>query len=113
MARWLLALAEYDITCVNPKAIKSQALADLLAQFPSGEHEPAEVSLPGAVHVSAAAVEAYWDLKFDGASGAEKGGAGITLTSEGEKFHLSYKLDFECSNNEAEYEALILGLIAA
>ncbi|XP_028078727.1 uncharacterized protein LOC114280545 [Camellia sinensis] len=114
MARWLLALAEYDITCVTPKAIKSQALADLLAQFPSGEHEPAEVSLPGVVHDSAAVVEAYWDLKFDGASGAEKGGAGITLTSEeGEKFHLSYKLDFECSNNEAEHEALIQGLIVA
>ncbi|XP_028109700.1 uncharacterized protein LOC114308334 [Camellia sinensis] len=111
---WLLALAEYDITCVTPKAIKSQALADLLAQFPSGEHEPAEVSLPGAVHVSAAAVEAYRDLKFDGASGSGKGRAGITLTSEEEeKFHLSYKLDFECSNNEVEYKALILGLIAA
>ena len=26
---------------------------------------------------------------------------------------MSYKLDFHCSNNEAEYEALILGLIAA
>ncbi|XP_028105055.1 uncharacterized protein LOC114304077 [Camellia sinensis] len=114
MARWLLALAEYDISCVIPKAIKSQALADLLAQFPSGEHEPAEVPLPGEVHVSAAVVETYWDLKFDGASGAGKGGDGITLTSqEGEKFHLSYKLDFECSNNEAEYESLILGLIAA
>ncbi|XP_028114983.1 uncharacterized protein LOC114312887 [Camellia sinensis] len=114
MTRWLLALAEYDITCVTPKAIKNQALADLLAQFPSGEHEPAEVPLPGKVHVSAAAVETYWDLKFDGASGVGKGGAGITLTNQArENFHLSYKLDFECSNNEAEYEALILGLIAA
>ncbi|XP_028124257.1 uncharacterized protein K02A2.6-like [Camellia sinensis] len=73
MARWLLALAEYDITCVTPKAIKSQALVDLLAQFPSGEHEPVEVSLPGKVHVSTAAVETYWDLKFDGACGAGKG----------------------------------------
>ncbi|XP_028100286.1 uncharacterized protein LOC114299690 [Camellia sinensis] len=113
MARWILALAEYDITCVTPKAIKSQALADLLAQFPSGEHEPAEVHLPGVVHVSTTTVETYWDLKFDGAFGAKKGGAGITLTSQGEKFHLSYKLDFECSNNEAKYEALILGLIVA
>ncbi|XP_028102204.1 uncharacterized protein LOC114301451 [Camellia sinensis] len=102
----------------NVKALVKEWVADeppdtLLGTVPFGEHEPAEVSLPGAVHVSAAAVEAYWDLKFDGASGAGKGGAGITLTSEGEKFHLSYKLDFECSNNEAEYEALILGLIAA
>ncbi|XP_028071982.1 uncharacterized protein LOC114274291 [Camellia sinensis] len=111
MARWLLALAEYDITCVTPKAIKSQALVDLLAQFPSGEHEPEEVPLPGEVHVSAATVKTYWDLKFDGASRAGKGGVGITFISqEGEKFYLSY---FECSNNEVEYEALILGLITA
>ena len=41
-------------------------------------------------------------------------GTGIVLTSKsGEKLYLSYKLDFHCSNNEAEYEALILGLIAA
>ncbi|XP_028119392.1 uncharacterized protein LOC114316894 [Camellia sinensis] len=114
MARWLLPLAEYDITCVTPKAIKSQALADLMAQFSFGEHEPAEVPLLGEVHVSATAVETYWDLKFDEASGARKGGVGITLINqEGEKSHLSYKLDFECSNNVAEYEALILGLIAA
>ncbi|XP_028085998.1 uncharacterized protein LOC114286976 [Camellia sinensis] len=113
MTRWLLALVEYDITCVTPKAIKSQTLADLFAQFPSSEHELAEVPLPGEVHVSAVAVETYWDLKFDGASRARKCGAGITPTNQkGEKFHLSYKLHFECSNNEAEYEALILGLIA-
>ncbi|XP_028104876.1 uncharacterized protein LOC114303897 [Camellia sinensis] len=87
MVRWLLALAEYDITCVTPKTIKSQALADLLVQFPSGEHEPVEVPLPGEVHVSVAVVETYWDLKFDGTSEVGKGGAGITLTSqEGEKF---------------------------
>ncbi|XP_028054231.1 uncharacterized protein LOC114258477 [Camellia sinensis] len=113
MARWLLVLAEYNITCVTPKAIKIQALADLLAQFPSGEHEHVEVPLPGEIYVSVVAIESYWDLKFDGASGAGKGGFGITLTSQtGEKFHLSYKLDFECSNNEAKYEVLILGLIA-
>lgn len=29
-----------------------------------------------------------------------------------EKCHLAYKLSFPCSNNEAEYEALILGLLA-
>ncbi|XP_028082845.1 uncharacterized protein LOC114284155 [Camellia sinensis] len=96
------------------QAIKSQALADLLAQFSFGKHELAEVPLLGEVHVSAVVVETYWDLKFDRAFGVGKGGAGITLTSqEGEKFHLSYKLDFECSNNEADYEALILGLITA
>ncbi|XP_028089235.1 uncharacterized protein LOC114289665 [Camellia sinensis] len=113
LRHYFLAHSIQVVTWSDP-AIKSQVLTDLLAQFPSGEHELVEVPLPGEVHVSVAAIETYWDFKFDGASGAGKGGAGVTLTSqEGEKFHLSYKLDFECSNNEAEYEALILGLIVA
>ncbi|XP_028121464.1 uncharacterized protein LOC114318721 [Camellia sinensis] len=59
-------------------------------------------------------VEKLQRAKFIEPIQTRKCGAGITLTShEGEKFHLSYNLDFKCSNNEAEYEALILGLIAA
>lgn len=39
IARWLLQLSELDITVSNPKGIRIQALANLLAQFPTGEHE--------------------------------------------------------------------------
>ncbi|GMP49154.1 hypothetical protein CsSME_00016227 [Camellia sinensis var. sinensis] len=114
VARWLLALGEFEITCVAPKAIKSQALADLLAQFPSGDYEPVNEELRGEVHAAMASEESFWTLSFDGAAAGEKGGTEIVLTSKsGEKLYLSYKLDFHCSNNEAEYEALILGLIAA
>ncbi|XP_028055176.1 uncharacterized protein LOC114259368 [Camellia sinensis] len=96
------------------KAIKSQALADLLAQFPSGDYEPVNEELRGEVHAAMASEESFWTLSFDGAAARGKGGTGIVLTSKsGEKLYLSYKLDFHCSNNEAEYEALILGLIAA
>ncbi|GMP93460.1 hypothetical protein CsSME_00043281 [Camellia sinensis var. sinensis] len=113
VARWLLALGEFEITCVAPKAIKSQALADLLAQFPSGDYEPVNEELRGEVHAAMASEESFWTLSFDGAAAGGKGGTGIVLTSKsGEKLYLSYKLDFHCSNNEAEYEALILGLIA-
>ncbi|XP_028106499.1 uncharacterized protein LOC114305595 [Camellia sinensis] len=114
VARWLLALGEFEITCVAPKAIKSQALADLLAQFPSGDYEPVNEELRGEVHTAMASEESFWTLSFDGAAAGRKGGTGTVLTSKsGEKLYLSYKLDFHCSNNEAEYEALILGLIAA
>ncbi|XP_028123762.1 uncharacterized protein LOC114320886 [Camellia sinensis] len=58
--------------------------------------------------------ESFWTLSFDGAAAGGKGGTEIVLTRKsGEKLYLSYKLDFHCSNNEAEYEALIWGLIAA
>lgn len=46
VARWLLQLREVDITLVNPKRIKSQALTDLLAQFPAGQHETLCEDLP-------------------------------------------------------------------
>lgn len=46
-ARWLFSLAEYEMICKAPRAVKSQALADLLAHFPSGEYEPPSEELPG------------------------------------------------------------------
>jgi hypothetical protein len=55
----------------------------------------------------------WWSLYFDGSAGKEGAGAGIWITSptEESKF-LSYKLNFDCTNNMAEYESLILGLEA-
>ncbi|BFG37631.1 hypothetical protein CerSpe_239050 [Prunus speciosa] len=39
------------------------------------------------------------------------GGAGIIIEShQGFRTRYSFKLDFDCSNNQAEYEALIIGL---
>ena len=54
-----------------------------------------------------------WSLYFDGAEGKEGAGAGIWIMSptEESKF-LSYKLNFDCTNNMAEYESLVLGLEA-
>ncbi|GAV65383.1 RVT_3 domain-containing protein, partial [Cephalotus follicularis] len=49
-------------------------------------------------------------LHFDGST---VGGAGIVIVYPTSKtIQLSYKLDFGCPNNEAEYEALIVGLLA-
>ena len=55
-----------------------------------------------------------WLLQFDGSVGNQGWGAGIVLTSpEGRKIPLAFKLGFHCTNNEVEYEALLLGLISA
>ena len=37
----------------------------------------------------------------------------MVLKSPGEEYTFAYKLRFPCSNNEAEYEALLVGLKAA
>jgi ribonuclease HI len=51
---------------------------------------------------------------FDGAFSREGAGAGIFFVSPTqETISLSYKIEFEATNNVEEYEALILGLRAA
>ncbi|GAV82877.1 RVT_3 domain-containing protein, partial [Cephalotus follicularis] len=51
---------------------------------------------------------------FDGSSTTTGGGARIILQSpDNVSTQLAYKLDFFCSNNKAEYEALILGMLSA
>ena len=52
-----------------------------------------------------------WLMHVDGSAGSQKGGAGILLQGPN-LLELEYavKLDFEVANNEAEYEALIIGL---
>ena len=52
-------------------------------------------------------------MQFDGSLAKKKGGAGVILLKGMEEICLSYKLDFPYSNNEAEYEALVLGLLEA
>jgi ribonuclease HI len=55
-----------------------------------------------------------WKMFFDGASSKEGVGAGVIFVSPyQETIPLSYKLEFEATNNVAEYEALVLGLRAA
>ena len=55
-----------------------------------------------------------WKLFFDGASSREGSGDGIVLISPTQQVvMLSYKLQFQTTNNTVEYEALILGMKAA
>ncbi|XP_026459154.1 uncharacterized protein LOC113359768 [Papaver somniferum] len=55
--------------------------------------------------------EERWKIFFDGSSYGSYGGAGIVFeTPKKELLSFAFKLDFECSNNVAEYESLILGL---
>ncbi|KAL0402721.1 UNVERIFIED_CONTAM: hypothetical protein Slati_4302000 [Sesamum latifolium] len=52
-----------------------------------------------------------WKMYFDGASHKEGAGAGVVfVTSEGEVLPYSFTLTQNCSNNMAEYQALIFGL---
>ena len=77
---------------------------------------PIVEEIPGGLPESACAVTTsdWWSLLFDGSSTAVSGGAGIVLTSpEGHTTAISFQFAFVCTNNIAEYEALIAGLITA
>jgi ribonuclease HI len=53
-----------------------------------------------------------WSMDFDGVVSKEGVGAGVWLHNHISKYseNHSYKLNFQCTNNIAEYEALMLGL---
>jgi ribonuclease HI len=55
--------------------------------------------------------EGIWTLEFDGSHSSSGSGAGVVLTApSGEVFYHSYRLEFCCTNNVVDYEALIRGL---
>ena len=52
-----------------------------------------------------------WTLYFDGSKSQEGLGAGcILIDQKGKRHFLSCRLEFECTNNTGEYEALVKGL---
>jgi len=56
----------------------------------------------------------FWKLFFDGSKSNEGAGIGCVLVSpKGNKTMLTYRLEFDCTNNTAEYEALVQGLYKA
>uniref|UniRef100_A0A2N9GLF3 Integrase catalytic domain-containing protein n=1 Tax=Fagus sylvatica TaxID=28930 RepID=A0A2N9GLF3_FAGSY len=113
LAQWLLQLSQYEITTETPTAIKSQAIADLLAQFPGEDSSSISHEVPGEIGEALLAdlADSTWTLKFDGSSTSSSSGAGIVLAREdGKTIAKSFKLDFPCSNNASEYEAYITGI---
>jgi ribonuclease HI len=55
-----------------------------------------------------------WKMFFEGASSSIGAGAGVIFISPcQETISLSYKMEFETTNNVAEYEALVLGMRVA
>ena len=123
LGKWAVSMMEYDITYVPQKAIKGQALADFLAAHPLPDDSPLIVELPDE-EVFTVDIESQWQLYIDGSSHTEtdpdggarrRAGAGLVFkTPQGGIIHHSFSvLKEEFSNNEAEYEALLFGLLLA
>ena len=86
-------------------------MADFLAQNPLNEEEEFELEFPDE-HLGAIEVQG-WRMHFDGAVNGKGASIGMVLiTPEGEMIPMVKKLEFEVTNNKAEYEASIFGLKA-
>ncbi|XP_058185787.1 uncharacterized protein LOC131303013 [Rhododendron vialii] len=89
------------------QAIKGQALANFLADHPCVDiGDESEISL-NALEISLTP----WTLLFDGSRTQQASGCGVIIISPQRlRTELSFQFDFPCTNNQAEYEVVVIGL---
>ena len=99
--------------------MKGQAVVDHLADLPLLDYQPLQMQFPDKDILFAMEDseqkdpqdELQWHMYFDGAINRKGRGIGAVLaTPQGQLIPFTRKMTFPCTNNEAEYEAYILGL---
>lgn len=101
-----LTLSSYNLDFKSCKAIKGQALSDFLLQS-----RMLEESLEYDNVLKAEGSKAPWRIYVVGVANSNDGGMGILFFStEGAILEHVIKINFQDSNNEAEYEATIARL---
>ncbi|XP_074363564.1 uncharacterized protein LOC141704145 [Apium graveolens] len=109
LVNWAIELSQFNIRFVPHTAIKAQALAKFVMEctFP-------ERNLPSPQEITPEGTNLEtdpWKLYVDGSSMDERSGAGLILISpEGFTIQQAITFAFKATNNQAEYEALIVGL---
>ncbi|XP_075633755.1 uncharacterized protein LOC142606256 [Castanea sativa] len=110
IARWAVLLQQYDLAYVPQKAVKGHALADFLADHPVSSDCEFSNDFPDK-DVFYIEVMPLWMMFFDGATCQEGAGASVVFVSPQRQILLYlFSLSELCSNNVAEYQALIIGL---
>ena len=109
-----IILGVFDIKYMPRTSIKGQVLVDLVAEFtepPVEELELAENMDEKLVGTVSQYRLPAWEVYIDGASNHKGLGIGLVLTSlEKVIIEKSLRLDFSATNNEAEYEVLLIGM---
>lgn len=99
MVKRAIELGEFNVNYRLRTAIKGQVLANFLAELMSSEVDDRNTS------------KLEWTLYVDRSSTASASGARLLLTTlEGVEIEFAIRLEFNSTNNEAKYEALISGL---
>ena len=102
MVHWVVELSEFDIVYEPRGSIKGQVYADFLAELsPRSTQKEMEVGT-------------QWMLSVDASSNQQGSGVGVVLEGpKGLLIEQALRFAFKASNNQAEYEALIAGMLLA
>jgi hypothetical protein len=99
IAKWTVELMGETLSYAPRKAIKSQVLADFLAEWTDTQLPPVQLQAE------------LWTMYFDGLLMKTGAGTGLLFISPlGVHMRYIIWLHFSASNNVAEYEALVTGL---
>ncbi|XP_050387269.1 uncharacterized protein LOC126803515 [Argentina anserina] len=105
IGKWILALSEFSLQYTPLKALTRQAVFDFLLHHPIIEDIEDQNLVVSFIHTQP------WVLYFDGSSTDHLSGAGVALVNpSGVRHCYSFQLEWKCTNNQAEYEAIIIGL---
>jgi hypothetical protein len=99
LGKWAAELSQYFMEFEKRTSIKSQVLADFIADWTPSQSSSEEKKQP------------EWTIYCDGAWGFVGAGAAAIITlPSGIKMKYAARLKFQCTNNIAEYEVVLLGL---
>ena len=100
MIQWAIELSEFDIRYQPRNAIKAQTLANFIAEFTRSYDDSCGME-----------DSKKWVVHVNGSSTQNAGGIGVVLQSpEGDRLKHKVRLQYQTTNNEAEYETLLKGL---
>jgi ribonuclease HI len=102
LGKWAYCLVEYDLVYESFKSIKGQIVADFIVEHWVDIECDLDVGL---------ILLTPWKLYFDGSTCSDGKSVGIVFISpNGACFEMASRLEYFCTNNQAEYEALLLRL---
>jgi ribonuclease HI len=102
ISKWAYTLIEYNLSYEPLKSMKGQVVADFIIGHSIDQHIDESCNLVS-IHP--------WKLFFDGSACREGQGVGVVLISpRGVIFETSSHLEYFCTNKQAEYEVILLGL---
>ncbi|XP_026378416.1 uncharacterized protein LOC113272835 [Papaver somniferum] len=100
LAKWLLHMLQFDITCVPPKAIKGQAVAYLLVAFLEEDITMLHEEVPGEFPEISIIQEETWLLYFDGTATPSNDTGGVGVVRQAGAMHLEIRRDSKLLVNQ-------------